>query len=95
MTLRRGFEVRPGQNILVAEDVVTTSRSSGECARALEERGGTITALACIVDRRSAGVEIAWPFYPACRLEAASWAAEDCELCKKGIPLIKPGSRKL
>jgi orotate phosphoribosyltransferase len=94
MTLRRGFEVKPGQNLLIAEDVVTTAKSSGESARVLVERGGRIAALACIVDRRTQGVELAWPFYPACRVEAGNWDAEDCELCKKGVPLVKPGSRK-
>jgi len=94
MTLRRGFELEPGENILIAEDVVTTAKSSGECARALEERGGKIAALACIVDRRAPGVELEWPFYAACRLDAANWDAGECELCKKGVPLVKPGSRK-
>ena len=94
MTLRRGFEVTPGQNLLIAEDVVTTAKSSSESARALEERGGRIAALVCIVDRRSPGVEVSWPFYSACRLDAVNWDAGECELCKKGIPLVKPGSRK-
>jgi orotate phosphoribosyltransferase len=94
MSLRRSFEVKPGQRILIAEDVVTTAKSSGECARILEGLGADIAALACIVDRRAAGVELAWPFYSACRVDAANWNAADCELCKKGIPLVKPGSRK-
>ena len=95
MVLRRGFEVTPGQKLLIAEDVVTTAKSSGECAKALEEIGGKIAALTCIVDRRAPGIEIAWPFYSACCVEAASWEAVDCELCKKGVPLVKPGSRKI
>ena len=94
MTLRRGFEVKPGMNLIIAEDVVTTAKSSGESARVLEERGARIAALVSIVDRRSQGVEVPWPFYSACRLDAANWDAGDCELCKKGIPLVKPGSRK-
>jgi len=94
MTLRRGFEIKPGQNLLITEDVVTTAKSSGETARVLEEMGGKIAALTCIVDRRAAGTEVPWPFYPACSLEAASWEAGECELCKKGVPLVKPGSRK-
>jgi len=94
MTLRRGFEVEAGQHILIAEDVVTTTKSSGESARALEEKGAKIAALTCIVDRRAAGVEVPWPFYPACRVEAANWDAAECELCRKGIPVVKPGSRK-
>ena len=95
MALRRGFEVKPGQKILIAEDVVTTGKSSGECAAALESRGAIIAALACVVDRRAAACcEIPWPFYPACRVEASNWEAEACDLCKKGIPAEKPGSRK-
>ena len=95
MTLRRGFQIRPGQKILVAEDVVTTAKSSGECVKAIEEMGGVISALACVVDRRAVGLELTWPFYAACRLEASIWAPEECELCRKGIPLVKPGSRKI
>jgi len=95
MTLRRGFEVRPGQKILITEDVVTTGKSSGECAAALKEHGAEIAALACLVDRREAGIDLPWPlFYPCCKVNAGNWAAEACELCKKGIPAIKPGSRK-
>ena len=94
MTLRRGFELTPGQCILIAEDVVTTAKSSGETAKVLEGMGARISGLACIVDRRASGIELPWPFYSACRVEAANWEAGDCELCKKGVPLVKPGSRK-
>jgi orotate phosphoribosyltransferase len=94
MCLRRGFEIQPGQNILIAEDVVTTAKSSGECAAALEGLGAKIAGLVCLVDRRLPGLELPWPFYAACRVEAANWDAADCELCKRGLPLVKPGSRK-
>ena len=94
MVLRRGFEVRPGQKILITEDTVTTGKSCGECALALEALGASIAGLACVVDRRQAGVEIKWPFYPACKVEAADWNVGACELCVKGIPAVKPGSRK-
>jgi len=95
MALRRGFELRPGQKLLIVEDVITTGKSYGECAALLESLGAEVTALACLVDRRQAGCEVPWPFFPACRVEVASWEAGDCELCKKGIPLVKPGSRRL
>jgi orotate phosphoribosyltransferase len=94
MSLRRGFEVKPGARILIAEDVVTTAKSSGESTRALEALGARIVALACVVDRRSEGVAVSWPLYAACKVDVANWPAEDCELCRKGIPAIKPGSRK-
>jgi orotate phosphoribosyltransferase len=96
MTLRRGFEIKPGQNVLIVEDVVTTGKSSLECAAALEEAGAVITGLACVVDRRAEGVQdIPWLFYPAVKLTAGNWEASECLLCKQGIPVIKPGSRKI
>ena len=94
MSLRRGFEITAGQNILITEDVVTTGKSSGECDAVLEALGAKIAALACLVDRRdTAGIEIPWPFYPACTVKAANWEPAACDLCKKGIPAVKPGSR--
>jgi orotate phosphoribosyltransferase len=94
MVLRRGFEVQAEQKILITEDVVTTGKSFGECASALEGLGAQIAALACIVDRRQTGIEVPWPFYPACKVDVANWEADSCDLCKKGIPAVKPGSRK-
>jgi orotate phosphoribosyltransferase len=95
MTLRRGFEIESGQNILICEDVVTTGKSSAESAAVLESRGAVITALACIVDRRAPGIPVSWPLYAAAALEAGNWESGECELCKKGIALVKPGSRKI
>ncbi|HQK54398.1 MAG TPA: orotate phosphoribosyltransferase, partial [Sedimentibacter sp.] len=37
MTLRRGFEIQPGDRVLIMEDVVTTGKSSMETAKVLEE----------------------------------------------------------
>jgi len=96
MVLRRGFELLPGQHVLIVEDVVTTGKSYMECAAALEKTGAVIAGLACVVDRRAQGAaEVPWPFYPAVKLEAGNWDVSECELCKKGIPAVKPGSRKI
>jgi orotate phosphoribosyltransferase len=94
MTLRRGFEVERGMRILIAEDVVTTGKSSGESAAVLEALGATVSALACVVDRREPGHPIPWPLYAACAVEAGNWEQRDCGLCKQGVPVEKPGSRR-
>ncbi|MDR2209885.1 MAG: orotate phosphoribosyltransferase [Spirochaetaceae bacterium] len=96
MSLRRGFEVRRGEKILICEDVITTGKSSKESAAVLESLGARIVAAACVVDRRPADAEdLPWPLYAACRIGAANWDAADCELCKRGIPVVKPGSRRI
>ncbi|MDR2518230.1 MAG: orotate phosphoribosyltransferase [Spirochaetaceae bacterium] len=92
MALRRGFEA-PAGSILIAEDVITTAKSSCETAAVLEKLGARVAALACVVDRRAAGITLDWPVYAACALDAPSWAPEDCPFCARNIPWIKPGSR--
>jgi orotate phosphoribosyltransferase len=96
MTLRRGFAITPGAKILIAEDVITTGKSSGESAAVLEALGAKMVGLACVVDRRAADAPpLAWPLYAACTMDAGNWEQHNCALCKQGIPAVKPGSRKL
>ncbi|MDR2633245.1 MAG: orotate phosphoribosyltransferase [Treponema sp.] len=94
MGLRRGFTVPQGSRILLAEDVITTTSSALETARVLQALGAQMVGLACLVDRRGPGVSLPWPLYAASRIPAVSWEAETCALCKQGLPLVKPGSRK-
>ena len=93
MTLRRGFEVKKGQKILITEDVVTTGKSSMETAKVLEELGGEVIGICSIVDRSNGAAEL--PVYSAIKLEIESFDKEECPLCKAGVPYIKPGSRNI
>ncbi|GAA0748452.1 orotate phosphoribosyltransferase [Clostridium oceanicum] len=94
MCIRRGFEINKGDKVIISEDVVTTGKSSTEVAKVIEELGGEVVGIACIVDRRSEGVKVDYPIYGACKLHIETYDKEDCELCKKNIPCVKPGSRK-
>ncbi len=92
MTLRRGFEIKQGEKILIMEDVVTTGKSSMETARVLESLGGEVVGLGCIVDRKSS--EISLPIYSAVELVFETYDSEDCPMCADGSKPVKPGSRK-
>lgn len=93
MTLRRGFEIKAGDKVIIAEDVVTTGKSSKEAAEVIKSLGGEVVGIACIVDRSSG--EIGYPLYSAVKLEIESYDPEECPLCKEGTPYIKPGSRNI
>jgi orotate phosphoribosyltransferase len=98
MALRRGFEIKPGERIVIAEDVVTTGKSTLETADRIKALGGVVVASICIVDRRPADAAdpFPWPLFAALRQPAVLWDAADCELCKEGkTPAVKPGSRKV
>lgn len=93
MTLRRGFEIKPGQKVIISEDVVTTGKSSLETAEVIKSLGGEVVGIACIVDRSVGKVE--YPLYSCIKLDIESYDVDKCPLCKEGIPYIKPGSRKI
>ncbi|MCD5408966.1 orotate phosphoribosyltransferase [Candidatus Bipolaricaulota bacterium] len=92
MALRRGFGVAPGERVLIAEDVVTTGRSSLEVAELVAALGGTVVGTACLADRRVGG-ELPFTLVSLVRLEIETYPPEDCPLCRQGVPLEKPGSR--
>lgn len=92
MTLRRGFEIKPGERILIMEDVVTTGKSSMETAKVLEQYGGKVIGIGCILDRKVSEIEL--PLYSAVELVFDTYEEENCPLCKNGSKPIKPGSRK-
>jgi len=92
MKLRRGFEILEGQKVLIAEDVITTGKSSYETIEVIESLGGKVIGIAAIIDRTVE--KIKFPIYSALKLEAKVYDANDCPLCKAGLPLVKPGSRK-
>lgn len=92
MTLRRGFEIYPGEKILIMEDVVTTGKSSMETAEVLESLGGEVVGIGCVVDRKSSRISL--PIYSATELEFETYEPDNCPLCSDGSKPIKPGSRK-
>lgn len=93
MCLRRGFEIKEGQKVIIAEDVVTTGKSSLETAKVIEGFGGTVVGIACITDRSVEKVDL--KLYSAIKLNVEAYSPEECPLCKENIPYVKPGSRNI
>jgi orotate phosphoribosyltransferase len=93
MTLRRGFEIRPGENAVVIEDVVTTGGSTREVVNVARALGGNVLAAGSIIDRSGGRADVGVPRIALESLDVITYAPEDCPLCKQGQPVIKPGSR--
>lgn len=95
MRLRRGFSVRKDEQALVVEDITTTGGSVREVISVLEQAGASVAGVSAIIDRSGGGVEFGHPFKPLARLQVMTFPAEACPLCRQGMPLTKPGSRRL
>jgi len=94
MKFRRSFEINPGENVLVCEDVVTTGGSVQELISLVEKAGGIVIGVVSMIYRGGA-TEFDAPFYPLIEVRTPSWEPDECELCAKGIELDSPGSRHI
>ena len=95
MTFRRGFAIKPGEKVLVCEDVVTTGGSVKEVIEVIRAAGGNVVGVGSIVDRSAGKVDFGVPYHAVLPIEIESWEAEECPLCKEGSVAYKPGSRGL
>ena len=95
MTLRRGFGIDEGENILVVEDVITTGGSAKEVIHLVESLGGNVSGVGIIVDRSGGTVKLHENQHCIVELEAVSYAPDNLPEALKKIPIEKPGSRSL
>jgi len=95
LALRRGFEILPGEKVLVCEDVVTTGGSVFEVIDIVRNYGGEVVGVGMIVDRSNGKVNFGVAQVSTIQLEVISHPADECPLCKENVPIVKPGSRKL
>ncbi len=106
MTIRRGFEVKKGEKILVCEDIITTGGSALEAARVAGSMGGEIVGFAALANRgfcKREGSDVNSkptcklpndaPFFALADFEFDIYEPNECPLCKEGSVAYKPGSR--
>jgi orotate phosphoribosyltransferase len=93
LTLRRGFQIQPGERCYVVEDVVTTGGSTKETIDVVLRAGGTVVAAGSLIDRTGGQVDLGVPRVALAVLDIPTYAPEECPLCKTGSQAIKPGSR--
>jgi orotate phosphoribosyltransferase len=92
MTLRRGFGLEPGEEIVVVEDVITTGGSTREVMDAVRARGARVLAVGSLVDR-SEQADLGVPRCSLLKLDVPAYPAGSCPLCQAGSKPEKPGSR--
>jgi orotate phosphoribosyltransferase len=93
MTLRRGFSVSPGERTLVVEDVITTGGSTRETIEVLRRSGAEVVAAASIIDRSGGHADVGVQRISLATLSVPVVEPSECDACKRGDPVLKPGSR--
>lgn len=97
MTLRRGFALEKGANVLIMEDVVVSGKSVMECIDAIKGADINIVGIACIVNRNEGNpfAEHGYELYSMLNYVPEVFEPQDCPMCRTGDVPTKPGSRAM
>ena len=95
--LRRGFSIKKNSKVLIVEDVITTGKSSLECARLVKKYKSKVIGYACLINRSSKpSLKIKDKnIVSQIKLEIPTYKKNDLPIELKKIPITKPGSRYL
>ncbi len=93
MELRRGFDMHPGERVLVVEDVVTTGGSVFEVVKLVERAKAVVSGVGYVVDRSNGRIKFDAKYYSVLQMDVVAYEPADCPLCKQGSQVVKPGSR--
>ncbi len=96
-TLRRGFSIKKNSKVLIVEDVITTGKSSLECARLVKKYKSKVVGYACLINRSSkSSLKIKDKnIVSQIKLEIPTYKKNNLPIKLKKIPITKPGSRYL
>lgn len=92
LVLRRGFRIRPGERIIVVEDVVTQGGRVEETLKVVRKQGGEPVVVAALVDRSDGTVSFPVPFHSLIRLKVEAFPPDQLPADLAQIPAVKPGS---
>ncbi len=92
LVLRRGFRLRPGERVLVVEDVVTKGGRVQETMQIARAAGAEVVGVAALVDRSDPSLDLGVPFVALLRLEVEAYPPDQIPPELAAIPPVKPGS---
>ena len=93
--LRRDFSIKKNKKVLIVEDVITTGKSSLECAKLVNEFEAKIVGYACIIDRSEGNSLIKDKIVSQIELNIPTYTKENLPTNLASIKAVKPGSRNL
>ncbi len=93
--LKRGFNLKKGERVLIVDDILTTGKSINEVIDLVRRHDGDVVGIGVLLDRSGGKVDFGYPLKPLAVTEVKNYPPEECPLCKSGEPLVKPGSRTI
>lgn len=90
MALKRGFALRPGERVLIVEDIITTGGSVAKSIDHLVSRGAQVAGVASLIDRSGGKVRFQCDYKPLATLNLESWSEDEMPDDLKNTPPVNP-----
>ena len=95
-TLRRGFKIDKKKRVLIIEDVITTGKSSMECAKLIKRNKAFVIGFATLIDRSTKkNLKIKKKIISHLKIDVPTYKKNKLPNNLKLIPVTSPGSRFL
>ncbi|MDA3874350.1 MAG: orotate phosphoribosyltransferase [Kiritimatiellae bacterium] len=95
MELRRGFELRPGDKVLLVEDVITTGGTLKEIVGMVESAGAEVLGVFCIINRSGNDTWRGYPLVSLLDLSFPTYAPDEVPAELAEIPVYRPGTKAI
>lgn len=92
--LRRNFTLHPRERAAIMEDVITTGSTVADMVKITRHHGADPIGIYSIVNRGEIDSIYDVEIHSLIRINIKNFMPAECEMCKQGIPLEKPGSRE-
>ena len=90
---RRNFDIKPGERILIVDDILTTGGSIFEVIDAVKNINGNLIGIGVLVDRSQQEIDFGVPLFSCIKSSTIAYKPDECPLCTEGMPLTRPGGQ--
>lgn len=95
LELKRGFEIKPGERLLLVEDVITTGGTLLELTDFIAEQGGEVAGVFVVVNRSGKEKVAEFPVVSCMEVQFPVYAPDQIPDWLEEIPAVRPGTKKV
>lgn len=95
LELKRGFEIKPGERLLLVEDVITTGGTLLELTDFIESQGGIVAGVFVVVNRSGKTTVGDYPVVSCMEIQFPVYEPDAVPDSLAAIPAVRPGTKKV
>ena len=95
LELKRGFEIKRGERLLLVEDVITTGGTLLELTDFIQSQGGEVAGVFVVVNRSGKDKVGDYPVVSCMEIQFPVYAPDEIPDWLAEIPAVRPGTKKV